>query len=151
MEVSGQLHAQTALPHRKKPHVPIGCRFGRCGVQTKISCPVGNRTPAVQPVTRRYTYWAIPVPHCASYITTIVSWESQSQGGAIAQEVRRRVPTATNRVKSQFRLRVICGGQSGAGKGFLRVLWFPLPILVSPTHSIIEAIYYRYWQRLSVR
>jgi hypothetical protein len=27
----------------------------------------------------------------------------------------------------------ICGGQSGTGAGFLRVLRFPLPILIPPT------------------
>jgi hypothetical protein len=26
----------------------------------------------------------------------------------------------------------ICGGQSGAGAGFLQVLWFPLPIFIPP-------------------
>jgi hypothetical protein len=26
----------------------------------------------------------------------------------------------------------ICAGQSGAGAGFLRVLWFPLPIFIPP-------------------
>jgi hypothetical protein len=29
----------------------------------------------------------------------------------------------------------ICGGQSGAGAGFLRVLRFPLPIFIPPNNS----------------
>jgi hypothetical protein len=48
-------------------------------------------------------------------------------------KVRRWLPTAAARV----RLRVacgVCGGQSGAGAGFLRVLRFPPPIIppISP-------------------
>jgi hypothetical protein len=35
-------------------------------------------------------------------------------------------PTAAARVQR------ICGGQSGAGAGFLRVLRFPLPIFIPP-------------------
>jgi hypothetical protein len=42
----------------------------------------------------------------------------------------------------------ICGGQSGAGAGFLRVLWFPLPIFIPPIapkspSSIIWGLYNR--------
>jgi hypothetical protein len=42
----------------------------------------------------------------------------------------------------------ICGGQSGAGAGFLRVLRFPLPIVISPiapqsSSSIIWGLYNR--------
>jgi hypothetical protein len=34
---------------------------GRCEKE-KNFVPTGNRTPVVQPVTRRYTDWAIPAP-----------------------------------------------------------------------------------------
>jgi hypothetical protein len=68
-------------------------------------------------------------------------------GRAIAQAVSRRLPTAEARVRSQVRSCGICGGQSGTGAGFLRVLGFPLPILVPPTtphsSSIIRGWYNR--------
>jgi hypothetical protein len=50
---------------------------------------------------------------------------------AIAGETS--VTTAAARVRSQIRSCEICGGQSGTGAGFLRVLRFPLPILIPPT------------------
>jgi hypothetical protein len=49
-------------------------------------------------------------------------------GRAIAQAGSRWVPTAAARVGSSG----ICGGQSDAGAGFLRVLRFPLPIFIPP-------------------
>jgi hypothetical protein len=54
-------------------------------------------------------------------------------GRAIAQAVSIRFPTAAARVRSQVGSCGICGGQSGTGAGFLRVLRFPLPILIPPT------------------
>jgi hypothetical protein len=36
-----------------------------------------------------------------------------------------------------------CGGQSGAGAGFLRVLRFPLPIFIPPIAPKIIFIYHR--------
>jgi hypothetical protein len=47
--------------------------------------------------------------------------------------VSRRLPTAEARVRAQVRLCGICGGQSGTGADFLRVLRFRLPILILPT------------------
>jgi hypothetical protein len=60
-------------------------------------------------------------------------------GRAIAQAVSRWLPTAAARVRSQVRSCEICGGQSSTGAGFIRVLQFPLPILIPPTtpHSSI--------------
>jgi hypothetical protein len=57
-------------------------------------------------------------------------------GWATAQVVSRRLPTAEARDRAHVRL---CGGQSVAGAGFLRVLRSPLPILIPPTvpHLII--------------
>jgi hypothetical protein len=48
--------------------------------------------------------------------------------------VRRWLPTAAARVRVRTACR-ICGGESGTGAGFLRVLQFPLPIIppISPS------------------
>jgi hypothetical protein len=53
-------------------------------------------------------------------------------GRAIAQAVSRWLPTAAVRVRARVWLSGICGGQNGAGAGFLRVLRFPLPIFIPP-------------------
>jgi hypothetical protein len=53
-------------------------------------------------------------------------------GRVIAQAVSRRLPTAAARVRAQIRSCGICGGRSGTGVGFLRVIRFPLPILIPP-------------------
>jgi hypothetical protein len=52
---------------------------------------------------------------------------------ARAQAVTRRLPTAASRVQSLVTSCEICGGQSGTGPGFLRVLRLPLPILIPTT------------------
>jgi hypothetical protein len=54
-------------------------------------------------------------------------------GRAVAQAVRRWLPTAAARVRVRAACGV-CGGQSGTGEDFLRVLRFPLPIIppISP-------------------
>jgi hypothetical protein len=57
---------------------------------------------------------------------------SHHLGRAIAQAVSRWLLTAAARVLAWVRSCGICGGQSGAGEGFLWVLWFPLPILIPP-------------------
>jgi hypothetical protein len=54
------------------------------------------------------------------------------EGSAIAQAVSRWLPTAAARIRSRVWSSGICGGQSGAGAGFLRVLRFPLPIFIPP-------------------
>jgi hypothetical protein len=45
------------------------------------------------------------------------------------------LPTAAAKIRAQVMSCGICGGQSGSRAGFLRVLRFPLPILISPTAS----------------
>jgi hypothetical protein len=56
-------------------------------------------------------------------------------GCAIAQAVRRWLPTAAARVRVRAACGV-CGGQRGTGAGFLRVRRFPLPI-IQPIYVII--------------
>jgi hypothetical protein len=53
-------------------------------------------------------------------------------GRVIAQAVSRWLPTAVARVRSRVWSSGICGGRSGAGAGFLRVLRFPPPIFIPP-------------------
>jgi hypothetical protein len=53
-------------------------------------------------------------------------------GRSIAQAFSRCLPTAAARVRSRVWSSGFCGGQSGAGAGFLRVLRFPLPIFIPP-------------------
>jgi hypothetical protein len=50
-------------------------------------------------------------------------------GRAIAEAVSRWLPTAAGRVQSLVWSSGICGGQSGVGGGFLRVIWFPLQFI----------------------
>jgi hypothetical protein len=52
-------------------------------------------------------------------------------GSAIAQAVNRWLPTAAARVRVRAACGV-CGEQSAIGAGFLRVLRFPLPIIIPP-------------------
>jgi hypothetical protein len=53
-------------------------------------------------------------------------------GRAIAQAISCWLPTTAARVRARVWSRGICGGQSGAGAGFLQVLQFPLPIFIPP-------------------
>jgi hypothetical protein len=53
---------------------------------------------------------------------------STGTGLAVAQAVTRWFPTAAARVRIRAACEV-CGGQSGTGAGFLRVLRFPPPVI----------------------
>jgi hypothetical protein len=56
-----------------------------------------------------------------------------SYGRAIAQAVSRRFPTAAARVRAQVRSCGICSEKSGTGAILLRILRFPLPVLIPPS------------------
>jgi hypothetical protein len=63
-------------------------------------------------------------------------WETEAYVGlAITQAVSRRLLIDAARVRAQIRSCGICGAQSDAGTGFLRLLRFPLPIIIPPTAS----------------
>jgi hypothetical protein len=63
----------------------------------------------------------------------LITQRNGRQGRAVAQGVSRWLPTAAARIRVRAACGV-CGGQSGIGAGFLRVLRFPLPIIppISP-------------------
>jgi hypothetical protein len=61
-------------------------------------------------------------------------------GRAIAQAVSHWLPTVATRVRAQVSSCGICGAQSGTGAGFLRVLRFPLSIIIPPTAPHSSAI-----------
>jgi hypothetical protein len=64
-------------------------------------------------------------------------------GRAIAQAVSRWLPTGGPGFEPGSAHVGFCGGQSGAGAGFLRVLRFPLPISIPPIAPKIILIYHR--------
>jgi hypothetical protein len=76
-----------------------------------------------------------------------IAWLTRMVGRAIAQAVSRCLPTASALVRARFWSCGVCGGKSGAGAGFLRVLRFPLPVFVPPiapqSSSLIWGLYKR--------
>jgi hypothetical protein len=64
------------------------------------------------------------------------------RGRAIAQAVSRWLPTAAARVRAQVWSCGICGGQSGAGAGFLRVILVSPANLHSTNCSTVTLIYH---------
>jgi hypothetical protein len=68
-------------------------------------------------------------------------------GRVIDQAVSCQLPTAEARVRAQVTLCAICGGQNTNGAGFLRVLRFPLPILIPPTASHSSSIILGWYNR----
>jgi hypothetical protein len=58
-----------------------------------------------------------------------------TEGRAVAQAVSRWLPTAAVRVRVRAECGG-CGGQIGTGTGFLRVLRFPMPIILPGAGTI---------------
>jgi hypothetical protein len=80
-----------------------------------------------------------PLPRNGRIILVPLFWPSEVmsqyirvEGSAIVQAVSRWLPTAAAWVQTRVWSSGICGGQSGVGAGFLRVLRFPLPIFIPP-------------------
>jgi hypothetical protein len=69
---------------------------------------------------------------------------------AIAQAVSGWLPTAAARVRSRVWSSGICGGQSGTEAGFLRVLRFPLPILIEPIAPQLPSPIWGWYNRREV-
>jgi hypothetical protein len=67
---------------------------------------------------------------------------TSSQGRAVAQAVSRWLPIAAARVRARVWSCGICGGQSGAGAGFLLPIFIP-PISPQSPSSIIWGWYSR--------
>jgi hypothetical protein len=87
-------------------------------------CAQGNNSSDL------YSYFGYTqTEHGVTWLTLSVVFLTPSrQGRAVAQAVSRWLPTAAARVRVRAACEV-CGGQSGTGAGFLRVLRFPLPII----------------------
>jgi hypothetical protein len=79
--------------------------------------------------------WALDTDFGKLTAIYFVEWNGLKKhslfGRAVAKAVSRWLPTAEARVRVRAACGV-CGGQSGTGAGFLRVLRFPLPIIILP-------------------
>jgi hypothetical protein len=95
--------------------------------------------------TMRLTSQNVVLVVFVSYLTRLSA--TLAVGRAIAQAVSSRLATAAARVRSQVRSCGICGGQSGTGTGFLRVLRLPLPILIPPTTPHSSSIMWGWYNR----
>jgi hypothetical protein len=104
--------------------------------------------PCYNFVIRVQRIWFSPGQNYTLNYTSVCSFSVLQLGRAIAQTVSRWLPTAAARVRARVWSCGICGGQSGAVAGFLRVLRFPLPIFIPPIapqspSSIIWGLYNR--------
>jgi hypothetical protein len=108
-----------------------------------------------------FMFTMLQTVHCLGYICYIstnvfvfslrsrsrILWVSISVGNgrSVARAVSLWLPTTAGRVRAKVRTYGICGGQSGAGARFLRVLRFPLPIFIPLTASHTSSSIIRGW------
>jgi hypothetical protein len=118
MEVRGELHDWQLYPRGTEPLVWEGWVDSKSRFRRRFLSMLG-----IEPI-----FFGRSTRNLDSVQTEL----SQYTGRAIAQAVSRWLRAAAARVRARFWSCGICGGQSGAGAGFLRVLRFPLPIFIPP-------------------
>jgi hypothetical protein len=109
-----------------------------------------NINTYTRPTMATVTQPALRVQHEVSLVcraTACWHYSNPRWDRAIAPAVTRRLPTTEVWIRAHVRSFGICGWQSGTGACFLRILRFPLPILIPPIalHSscIIRSWYNR--------
>jgi hypothetical protein len=91
---------------------------------------------------------------CRSHIKCLLFFflilaQMECAGRAKARAVSRRLTTTAARARTRVWSCEICGGQSGTGAGFLRVLRFPLPVRIPPATSQSSSVWGWYSRRIS--
>jgi hypothetical protein len=101
----------------------------KSGVSIIFSALCWKDIDALNPPCKEYTKLVWVRSEAA---TNKSSYNTHVKGRAIAHAVSRWLPNAAVRLRARVWSCGICGRQSGAGAGFLRVLRFPLPIFSPP-------------------
>jgi hypothetical protein len=94
-----------------------------------VSAQVGR---AIAQTSSRFELVSAQVGRAIAQAASRFEPVSAQVGRAVAQAGSRWLHTAAARVRARIWASGICGGQSGAGAGFLRVLRFSLPIFIPP-------------------
>jgi hypothetical protein len=121
MEVSGQLYAAPAsiLPKKESLRYPLN--------RILIPEPMGTRYLAESP---------LPLPGIEPWLSNPYPG-NYNDGCAMAQAVSCRLFTAEAPVRDPVSPCGICGGQSGTGTGFLRILPFLSVSIITPCFSML--------------